>query len=1754
MPPAPPETPRTETAGPSAVFPEAAPLTAFSFVPGWNLASIQNDPVDPNPAAVFSSIAGKFTRVFAYDACTPGDPWKLYDPANAAASDLTVVDQKIGFWIEMTAPAPVPNPGSLADETTIHLCPGWNLIGFPAEQARPVRTALASIEGKYARVFGHDQADTADSWEIYDVAVPAWANDLELMQPGRGYWVLATVETDLTISNVGAEPEVAITAPADLAEVTAPTDILGTIRSDRLQSWTLSYRAHGEAEAVIFASGNTPIVNGRLGTLDPTLLLNGGYTVELTATDFNGQSSTDEIDVSVEGQMKVGNFTLSFLDLEIPLSGLPIQVIRNYDSRDKRRGDFGVGWTLELKQGSYRNNRKPGDGWQFSSGFLPCQNIQETQGHTTTIRLSDQESYRFRLRLASPAPTLGGCFGQARFDFVDGPVPGATLAIVGNTEVIYQNGTNYVVDSSSFEIYEPQDVRLTTRDGRVFDLDLQQGVTRLQDLDGNILSILPGGITHSSGISVAFQRDGLGRITSIADPEGGSMTYSYDAAGDLVSMTDRETNTTRFTYAANHYLLEIEDPLGRKPVRNDYDSSGRLIRTTDAFGKAIELNHRLGNRQEIVTNRLGHSHVLEYDGRGNVIREVDANGKEKRRTFDADDRLLTETDPLGNTTTYTYDGNGDRTSVTDPEGNRRSFTYNSRGQVLTSLDAQGKLIKNTYNANGNLTQITDPLGNTVSLTYDSRGNVLTETDPEGHVTRSAYDASGNLIRRIDSLGHETIYTYDRNGNRLTETITRSTPAGTQTLTWSYSYDALGRRTRTTRPDGSVESVVYDPLDRAVETVSPSGARTLFTYDVRGLLTKTEFPDGTVDETGYDAEGRRTSFTDRGERTTRYEHDPLGRLIRTIHPDGAVETNTFDAATRLVATQDARGSSTLYEFDRAGRRTKITDALGRQVVFTFDPNSRQTVVTDAKGQRTSYEYDDTGRLTRTVHPDGSSRSLAYDKNGRRISETDPAGRTTLFGYDAMGRLISVTDAVGGVTSFAYDELGNRISQTDANGHITRFEYDAFSRPTKRTLPQGAAETLGYDAEGNLIRRTGFHGNAVDYAYDVQGRLTRRTYTDGSSVSFTYTSSGKRATAIDDRGTTTYQYDARDRLVRLTYPDGRALTYGYDFQGNRTSLKAMLGEVSLTTTYTYDVLNRLDTVTDPSGRTYSHTYDENGNRASVAYPNGVRTEYEYDSLNRLRSLATRNNIGSVIQSYLYELGPAGNRTRINEHDGTVRTYDYDAVYRLVRETAVGGPLPANENSFTYDAVGNRLTRTRTDSSGPTAISYTYDEGDRLLSENGITYGWNAAGNLISRSGPDAVVYDWDADDRMVRIAKADGTLVTQTYDADGNRIRVQVASPSGSQSLIEYLVDPAFALSSVASSSPLSEVIAESDGNGRLRGYYVHGDDLLAVLRPAGDRFFHADGLGSIRVLTDAGGTVTDRYSYEAFGSLLDHQGSDENLYLFAGETLDPNSGYYYLRARWMDPGTGRFLAMDPFQGMAQEPLTLHRYLYAGADPVGRTDPSGLMFGGLSEMNVAVAIQGYITTATNALNVAFRVLQTADTIRDILQYIELSRKILTAMAAASPGGAEAAILAVIQSVLGPGELATFSQSFEKAVKAIGSQWQSMGQRIAAHAGHIAAEATPEVFRRLPSYTKAELGGRAKFVIFTTTGPGGKEGDNYINVTHELQVAISTFGGRLFGLGVRTSKKNVDQIFRIDYWEFGKFDLHYHIYSSSPGTPIP
>ena len=135
------------------------------------------------------------------------------------------------------------------------------------------------------------------------------------------------------------------------------------------------------------------------------------------------------------------------------------------------------------------------------------------------------------------------------------------------------------------------------------------------------------------------------------------------------------------------------------------------------------------------------------------------------------------------------------------------------------------------------------------------------------------------------------------------------------------------------------------------------------------------------------------------------------------------------------------------------------------------------------------------------------------------------------------------------------------------------------------------------------------------------------------------------------------------------------------------------------------------------------------------------------------------------------------------------------------------------------------------------------------------------------------------------------------------------------------------------------------------------------RGSGVYYYIYDGLGSTRQLVNTSGTVTDTWNYSAFGELASHTGTTANPFLFNAQQFDGASGDYYLRARYYDQSSGRFVSQDPYSGSNEDPPSLHRYLYTSCDPLNRVDP-----GGQSETLVSVGLATTISLSLGAISAA------------------------------------------------------------------------------------------------------------------------------------------------------------------------------------------
>ena len=172
-------------------------------------------------------------------------------------------------------------------------------------------------------------------------------------------------------------------------------------------------------------------------------------------------------------------------------------------------------------------------------------------------------------------------------------------------------------------------------------------------------------------------------------------------------------------------------------------------------------------------------------------------------------------------------------------------------------------------------------------------------------------------------------------------------------------------------------------------------------------------------------------------------------------------------------------------------------------------------------------------------------------------------------------------------------------------------------------------------------------------------------------------------------------------------------------------------------------------------------------------------------------------------------------------------------------------------------------------PGITSYTYNAGNQLVMETSpegtTTYTYDDNGSLTGQSGEKTATYTYDKERHLVRATIQKGNSVTvesYTYDYAGNRTSKTVNETDTTY----YVTD---------TSGGLSQVVAETDETGAATAFYTRGEDLIRMEKGGKTCYYLYDGHGNVRILTSAAGLVTDRYSYDACGNLLEKEGDTEN---------------------------------------------------------------------------------------------------------------------------------------------------------------------------------------------------------------------------------------------------------------------------------------
>ena len=664
----------------------------------------------------------------------------------------------------------------------------------------------------------------------------------------------------------------------------------------------------------------------------------------------------------------------------------------------------------------------------------------------------------------------------------------------------------------------------------------------------------------------------------------------------------------------------------------------------------------------------------------------------------------------------------------------------------------------------------------------------------------------------------------------------------------------------------------------------------------------------------------------------------------------------------------------------------TGTYASDTAASFDPRGLVTESVDPSGNLTDYAYDGAQRtLAVTTYPDGSTASTinyGYDDNGNLTSETDAESNETQYVYDAVNRETEMIDPFGYHAYYNYDSAGNLTSTTDRDDQTIDYTYDNLGRVTVETWV-GYSGTWG----SNYVIDTTYGNSGVssvsdpdaayNYTYNNLGELETVDNTTGVVLTSGYDNIGERTSLDSTLGGTTsdfqnsYTYNSLGQMTQIIQQSASGVEYGgagyvpykqfnfsYTTDGQFSQIVAngdptFFGVDSYfgvsapiyTATYSYDALQRLGELTyvgaDNFGDTstfFDRTWEYNANNTISSQSNGGGggIEYTYDHTNQL--------IGAVYTGALSDV--FANQT--NSYSGNGNPY------------ATGVTVDHNEVTmsgdweYAYDHNGNMITATNTTTED--VINYTYDYRNRLVKAE------DDVGDV-----PFEIQYKYDEYDRLIsRNDLSYGSPRITTFVYDGNNMVYSLGGVGVSHRL---LYGPA-----------VDQVLATDYGlTGYGSAYYTFWD--VTDNQGTVDEMVLTAELGVVDSFADGSMYGVDASMlYDAFGNLTsvaEGLGYDSLDFFYAGglgytgKFSDPITGLQWNGARWYNPTMERWMSQDP-TGLAPDS---NPYRYCGNDPTNEVDPSGLSKSDDGPNNVTAfasqldATKQYLIVATNTGSTQF-----------------------------------------------------------------------------------------------------------------------------------------------------------------------------------------
>ncbi|XP_052774203.1 uncharacterized protein LOC128212867 isoform X2 [Mya arenaria] len=689
------------------------------------------------------------------------------------------------------------------------------------------------------------------------------------------------------------------------------------------------------------------------------------------------------------------------------------------------------------------------------------------------------------------------------------------------------------------------------------------------------------------------------------------------------------------------------------------------------------------------------------------------------------------------------------------------------------------------------------------------------------------------------------------------------------------------------------------------------------------------------------------------------------LLTTIrHSEGSYVVVRYNVRNRIQSMELLNGTANekvVYEYDFKGELLTSVRTNSDSTTYTYNPDNSLNTISFDDGTRFEFDYNDLGHVKSRRYfisdKEVDRQEYLYTNGGMLSVHSWPAATGYNLTYSESGEII------------ATHRLGF-LPDTVVTTKSTQINYEGDHIVTKRTfgvnsilIEDGNRDSIKaeFNNLGQLIQFKDGRENVYEISVNSNGSIDTVTFPDGTNKTYTYFQNGHQ-TMTQTGAVNVYEFDENNRLVLKNIGDNMIASYEYDNNGNLERARNSLGEVVIsysdtnvasvaypdkTINYRYNARNQIREISTNDGYLVKYDfndlgqmtrvlrendvvlvtaeYNENGKLKKKTLGNNAYTVYDYDpSSTLLTSLKNFFPNGSLASHFTYTYSIRNRRIAVTSQDGTWK-FQYDKAGQVTSMIDPHG----NVTRYNYDASKNRQSV----STNNFEVQNTINEMNQYVKYGSTSYDHDKNGNLIQKNGSSGnEVFKYDEENRLVAF-HSNGTTCSFKYDAFGHLHSKQC---NGRATRYVANIQGLYG-------ADIIEQIESINGVGSTVRFY-HGDEKLGLIASTYDNgnvnYFMYDAIGSVVNVLSENGALVNSYQRDPFGNAIASLENVPSIFTFVGQwgvvDIKEIPDVFYMRTRFYDSDTGRFMSPDTF-GLGAHSKNF--YAYCANNPVSYKDPKG-----------------------------------------------------------------------------------------------------------------------------------------------------------------------------------------------------------------------